>query len=412
MTYKGFFDAINAVPDLSYAEQGDFYKVSAAGTRFGQSWAVGDMLVINEDMGGTITNGKIDKIDNTESVLNLNDLLDVDAPTPSTRDVLYWSGSAWVDQALVAADVSGVATSAQLSAEAATRASADATLQANIDAEAAARASVQVELNTTQAGAGLGDGGAYTAPAGSNYLASASSLNNADSLLDAQIKAVSDEVDDLSGLTSHVVYVNDGVNDVQDGVDAATGANTLVWCSPGSYGGATVALNDKVLLKLRGEGAGTGGFGVAELVRGLTISGASSTRNLVQGFQIEGLTTVNGTQGRHALIDCQMLGGLTITNGTANFITVRDCEIAGAVTIAATVTAVIYLINCNFAAGASLSNSALAAQVIVANCVGFPAAALAGVTMAGQSGLSDGTFRGFFSALTLPSALAFTGDTN
>jgi len=274
-------------------------------------------------------------------------------------------------------------------------------------------ATLQAEIDATQAGAGLGSSGAYTPPAGSNYLASASSLNNADSLLDAQIKVVSDEVDELSGLTSNVVYVNDGVDDVQVGIDAATNTNTLVWCSPGSYGGSTVTLTNKNLLKLRAEGTGTGGFGVAELVsRGLTISGASSTRNLVQGFQVEGLTTINGTQGRHALIDCQLLGGLTITNGTSNFVTVRDCDIAGTVTIAAGVSAVVYFINCNFAAGASIANSALAAQVIIANCGGVPAAALASVTMAGQSGLSDGSFRGFFSALTLPSALAFTGNTN
>jgi hypothetical protein len=274
-------------------------------------------------------------------------------------------------------------------------------------------ATLQAEIDATQSGAGLGSSGAYTPPAGSNYLSAATSLNNADSLLDAQIKAVSDEVDALSGLTSNIEYVNDGVNDVQAGIDAATDDNTLVWCSPGSYGGATVTLTDKNLIKVRAEGCGTGAFGIAELVsRGLTISGASSTRNLVQGFQVEGLTSVNGTQGRHAFVDCQLVGGITVTNGAANFVTFRDCDIAGTVTIAASVTAVVYFINCNFAAGASIANSALASQVIVANCGGFPAAAITSVTMAGQSGLSDGSFRGFFSALSLPAALTFTGNTN
>ena len=108
MTYKGFWDALNAVPDLSDAEQGDFYYVSAAGTRYGKSWSVGDHLVINEDMGGTIDPRKIDKIDSTESIVNLGDLADVDAPAPSTGEVLRWNGTKWADHALVAADVSGV----------------------------------------------------------------------------------------------------------------------------------------------------------------------------------------------------------------------------------------------------------------------------------------------------------------
>jgi hypothetical protein len=782
MTYKGFWDAINAVPDLSNAKQGDFYYISAGGTRYGKTWDVGDHLVVNEDMGGTITGAKLDKIDSTEMVSNLGDLLDVTITSPSNGQALTYDAatSQWVNSTLdisalqselnttqtgaglgtdgtyTAPAVSNYLSTAtslksadslldtalaaeatarsnadttlqnNINSEATARANADTTLQNNINAEATARAnavsaeataranadtSLQNEINTTQTGAGLGSDGTYTAPAVSNYLSTATSLKSADSLLDTALKALSDEVDtlggeivvsvnsitpvsgnvtltatditgfatvatsgayadlsgapslaavatsgagadvtiahtavnytaatttleahlagidtqlgvglvtsvnsiapvggdvtltatditgfaavatsgayadlsgrpslatvatsgayadlsgkpslatvatsgayadlsgkpslstvatsgayaDLSGkpslvavatsgaaddvsvtatpvnytaasadveahlagidaelgtlggsvvvsvntltpvsgdvtltaqdidtshtainytaagasITEHIAgidgelgtmdtalqavisdvadltserlyssieYVNNGVNDVQAGIDAATSSNTLVWCSPGTYGGSTVTLTDKDLIKLRAEGCGTGAFGIVELTgRALTISGASSTRNLVQGFQIEGLTTINGTQGRHALIDCQLLGGLTITNGTANFVTIRDCDIAGTVTIAATVTAVVYFINCNFAAGASISNSALAAQVIVANCGGVPAAALASVTMAGQSGLSDGSFRGFFSALTLPAALAFTGNTN
>ena len=197
LTYKGLWDAINAVPDLSNAEQGDFYKVSGAGTRYGQDWQVGDMLVINEDMGGTIDPLKIDKIDNTESISVLGDLADVNAGSPSSGDVLQWSGAAWVNHALVAADVSGVATSSALDAEASTRASADTTLQGNIDAEASTRASadnaLQSELNTTQAGAGLGTNGAYTAPTGSNYLGATTSLKDADSRLDTQLKIATDK---------------------------------------------------------------------------------------------------------------------------------------------------------------------------------------------------------------------------
>ncbi len=51
---------------------------------------------------------------------------------------------------------------------------------------------LQKELDDTQAGAGLGTGGAYSAPSGTTYLGSATSLANADVRLDTAIKAVAD----------------------------------------------------------------------------------------------------------------------------------------------------------------------------------------------------------------------------
>jgi aspartate ammonia-lyase len=72
-----------------------------------------------------------------------------------------------------------------VSAEASTRASADSALQAELDA--------------TQVGAGLNTNGSYSAPTSSNYLASATSLKNADSLLDTQLKSVADDVATLGG---------------------------------------------------------------------------------------------------------------------------------------------------------------------------------------------------------------------
>ena len=72
LEYKGTFDASTGPPDLSNAEKGDLYVISVAGTIYGQTWAVGDHLLINEDMGGTITNSKIDKVDNTDAVTSVN----------------------------------------------------------------------------------------------------------------------------------------------------------------------------------------------------------------------------------------------------------------------------------------------------------------------------------------------------
>ena len=65
--YKGTFNATAGTPSLANAEKGDLYIIDTAGTIYGQDWNVGDHLLINENMGGSITNSKIDKIDNTVS---------------------------------------------------------------------------------------------------------------------------------------------------------------------------------------------------------------------------------------------------------------------------------------------------------------------------------------------------------
>ena len=72
LTYKGAFNATTGTPSLLNAVQGDFYVISVAGTIYGQTWNVGDHLLINEDMGGSITNSKIDKVDNTDQVTSVN----------------------------------------------------------------------------------------------------------------------------------------------------------------------------------------------------------------------------------------------------------------------------------------------------------------------------------------------------
>jgi hypothetical protein len=108
LEYKGTFNATAGTPSLANAEQGDYYKIDTAGTIYGQTWAVGDSLLINADMGGTITNSKIDKLDNTESVTSVNsqtgavnlgagDLSDVTITGAVNGEVLKYNGAAWVD---------------------------------------------------------------------------------------------------------------------------------------------------------------------------------------------------------------------------------------------------------------------------------------------------------------------------
>jgi len=72
LTYKGAFNATAGTPSIANALQGDFYVIDTAGTIYGQTWAIGDHLLINADMGGVVDNAKIDKIDNTDQVTSVN----------------------------------------------------------------------------------------------------------------------------------------------------------------------------------------------------------------------------------------------------------------------------------------------------------------------------------------------------
>jgi hypothetical protein len=217
------------------------------------------------------------------------------------------------------------------------------------------------------------------------------------------------DITDFEGLYTNIEYINDNVVDIQAGINAAA-SNAIVWVGPGSYAGSTLTLTDKDMLKLQGEGAQTGAAGIVELTsRGIAISGSSSTRNVVSGFQVEGSFTVTGTQGRHHIRNCQLLSGLAI-DAVPNFMVVRDCEITGAVTISAATTGTIYFIGCTFTS-ATFTNSASASLVIVTQCSGFPAASVASVTPYGTVGLSTGAAVNFNSQIVLPYATSFTGRT-
>ena len=104
VTYKGTFDA--AAPlDLSNAEQGDLYVIDGAGTYQGIVWAVGDHLLVNADMGGTVSPSKIDKIDSTDSVTSVAGR--TGAVTLSTADI---SGLATVASTGAYSDLTGTPT--------------------------------------------------------------------------------------------------------------------------------------------------------------------------------------------------------------------------------------------------------------------------------------------------------------
>ena len=99
LTYKGTFNATtgltNTGGNLNNALQGDLYIIDTAGTIYGVTWAIGDHLLINENMGGSIVNTRIDKIDNTEpnALIATNNLSDLDDAATARTCLLYTSPS-------------------------------------------------------------------------------------------------------------------------------------------------------------------------------------------------------------------------------------------------------------------------------------------------------------------------------
>jgi len=111
VTYQGTLHA-SAPADLSNATKGDLYIISVAGTYAGKTWAVGDHLLINADMGGTLDSSKIDKVDNTDAVTSVAGR--TGAITLSTADV---SGLATVASTGAYSDLSGTPTLGTAAAE-------------------------------------------------------------------------------------------------------------------------------------------------------------------------------------------------------------------------------------------------------------------------------------------------------
>jgi len=261
MEFKGAYDIGIGVPDLSNALKGDYYVVTNVRTNpsdtndtrelYGQEWAVGDHLVVTADMGGSVDNAKITKVDNSESISVLGDLLDVALSAEAASHVLVYEdvSGEWQNRQLSVDDLLDVASQTDLTAltlrvdtaegdittlqgalstestaranadstlqtninnEATARANADSTLQTNINNEATARANadstLQSELDATQTGAGLEANGTYSANASTNYLTTATSLVSADEALDAKLKETRDLVDNLG--TNSVASVN------------------------------------------------------------------------------------------------------------------------------------------------------------------------------------------------------------
>ena len=149
-------------------------------------------------------------------------------------------------------------------------------------------------------------------------------------------------------LYSNSYYVNDGVNDIQTVLDGIAGSSgvSAIYMSVGSYGGSTVTISNHANVNILAPESPTGVHGCELLSRGLTISGASTTRIKIENLNIEGAFLINGTQGRHYFKNVIFDSTVTINNACANFITFEQCSFAGGISIASNVTATIYFDRC------------------------------------------------------------------
>jgi len=151
-------------------------------------------------------------------------------------------------------------------------------------------------------------------------------------------------------LYSNSYYVNEGVNDIQTIINSIAGGNGAyaVYMSAGSYSGSTLTISDAPSgVDIIGPEHPTNGH-ICELVsRGLTISGASTTRIRMNNINVEGALLINGTQGRHTFKNVIFDSTVTINNACANFVTFEQCTFAGAISIASNVTATVYFDRCN-----------------------------------------------------------------
>jgi len=111
----------------------------------------------------------------------------------------------------------------------ATKVPTQQSVKAYVDGLTGATSGMQIEIDAIETGAGLGTNGSYTANGSANYISSATSLKNADDLLDAQVKTNADSISgkvDKAGDTMSGNLVMGG-NSIT-GLGAPTGDNDAV----------------------------------------------------------------------------------------------------------------------------------------------------------------------------------------
>ena len=293
----------------------------------------------------------------------------------------------------------------------------------------ASASSIQAELDATQAGAGLNANGSFTSTGGIQALTFygpvPTTLKGGLDKVDLALSLINERLTNKVAILDQATprgqiqqISNNGqlVNLIEDGtLDASSG--WLWYFSTGSFGatlpnGATeIEITDLTNFSMKSIAGTTGGAGITELKCGITISGATGIRTIIDGFQVEGLFSVNGTLGAHQIIDSQLVGGVSLS-GMTGFMMFKDCEFAGDITIDPTFAGVVYFFNCGFGDLTSFTNGATAAQVIIYGASGFPFASLSSVTPTGTIAMDNLTLWNFNTHISLPNALSFTGKTS
>ncbi|MCA1800808.1 MAG: hypothetical protein LC650_05910, partial [Actinobacteria bacterium] len=149
-------------------------------------------------------------------------------------------------------------------------------VQADVDANEADADATQAELDVTQVGAGLNTDGTYTADGATNYITAATSLANADFLLDAVIKS---NEDDNSNLQTEVDAIETGAGlDTDGNYIVPSGSNYLDGTS--SLANADLTLDTELKgvqdeLDVTQVGAGLGADGSYTANAGMTYIGTS-----------------------------------------------------------------------------------------------------------------------------------------
>ena len=304
VTYKGTFDA--AAPlDLSNAEQGDLYVIDGAGTYQGQTWAVGDHLLVNADMGGTVSPSKIDKIDSTDSVTSVAGR--TGAVTLSTADI---SGLATVASTGAYSDLTGTPT---LATVATTGAYSDLTGTPTLATVATTGAYSDLTGTPTLGTAAAEDVG--TSAGNVVQLNGSAQLPAVDGSLLTNISATVAALDDIGDVSAaapsntNVIKYNSTSGDWESGAVAASEVSGLATvATTGAYSDLT---GTPTLATVATTGAYSDLSGTPTLGTAAALDVGTSASNVVQLDGSARLPAVDGSQLTNLPSGATTLGALT-----------------------------------------------------------------------------------------------------
>ncbi len=245
------------------------------------------------------------EVNNVETGSGLN----ADGTYTAIGTANYISGATGLKDADDLLDTQLKTTTDDLSTEVTRATTAEGTLTTNLSTEVTNRgnadAALQTELNTTQTGGGLNADGTYTANGTANYISGATSLKNADDLLDAAIDA---SAGDITALQTEVNNVETGSGLNADGTYTAIGTANYISGATGLKDAddlldtqlktTTDDLSTEVTRATTAEGTLTTNLSTEVTNRGNADAALQTELNTTQtggGLNADGTYTANGT---------------------------------------------------------------------------------------------------------------------